>query len=130
MVIFIPASLQMFRVKSKLHKKSISFSHELFLSYRYMIEFDDGGKRNVRAHDLILQSYLDPNQNVRAQTQDGYFDTGIIKCLIKKRKTGKLGYIVEKNGEEKWYPLRFISLTVEQAEHLPTVNKNIEGNQL
>jgi hypothetical protein len=130
MVIFIPASLQMFRVKSKLHKKRISFSHELFLSYRYMIEFDDGAKRYVRAHDLILQSYLDPNQNVRAQTQDGYFDTGIIKRLIKKRKTGNLGYIVEKNGEEKWYPLRFISLTVEQAEHLPTVNNNTEGNQL
>jgi hypothetical protein len=36
-----------------------------------------------------------------AQTQDGYFDRGIVKRLIKKKKTGKLGYIVDQNGKEK-----------------------------
>lgn len=64
------------------------------------------------------------------QTQDGRFDRGTIRRLIKKKKSGKLGYVVGKNGKEKWYPLRFISLTVEQVEHLPTVNNNTEGNAL
>ena len=64
-----------------------------------------------------------------AETQDGYFDRGIIKRLIKKKKTGKLGYVVEKDGKEKWYPLRFVSLTHEQAEHLPIVNNNTEGKR-
>jgi hypothetical protein len=63
-----------------------------------------------------------------AQTQDGYFDRGVIKRLIKK-KTGKLGYIIEKDGKEKWYPLRFISLTHEQAENLPIVNNHVEGKK-
>ena len=63
-----------------------------------------------------------------AQTQDGYFDRGIIKRLVKKRKTGKLGYVVGKDGKEKWYPLRFISLTHEQAEQLPVSNHNSAGN--
>jgi len=93
-----------------------------------MIDFDDGAKRYVKSYEIISQSYLEADQNVMAQTQDGYFDRGIIKRLIKKKKTGKLGYIVEKNGKEKWYPLRFISLTHEQAEHLPIVNNNTEGN--
>jgi hypothetical protein len=94
-----------------------------------MIDFDDGAKRYVKSHEIISQSYLQANQNVMAETQDGHFDRGIIKRLIKKKKTGNLGYIVEKNGKEKWYPLRFISLTNEQAEHLPIVNKNTEGNE-
>ena len=63
-----------------------------------------------------------------AQTQDGSFDRGIVKRLIKKKKSGKLGYIVEKDGKERWYPLHFISLTHEQIGHLPIVNNNIEGN--
>ncbi len=89
-----------------------------------MIDFDDGAKRYVKAPEIISQSYLEANQNVMAQTQEGYFDRGIIKRLIKKKKTGKLGYVVEKDGKEKWYPLRFVSLTLEQAEHLPIVNNN------
>jgi len=92
-----------------------------------MIDFDDGAKRYVKSNEIISQSYLEANQNVMAQTQDGYFDRGIIKRLIKKKKSGKLGYIVEKNGKEKWYPLRFISLTIEQAEHLPIVNNKSES---
>ena len=95
-----------------------------------MIDFDDGAKRSVKSHEIISQSYLETDQNVMAQTQDGYFDRGTIKRLIKKKNTGKLGYIVEKNGKKKWYPLRFISLTVEQAEHLPIVNNDTEGNEL
>lgn len=95
-----------------------------------MIDFDDGAKRYVKSHEIISQSYLEPNQKVMAQTQDGYFGRGTIKRLIKKKKTGKLGYIVAKDGKEKWYPLRFISLTLEQAEHLPIVNNNTEGNEL
>jgi hypothetical protein len=95
-------------------------------SGKYMIDFDDGAKRYVKAHEIISQSYLEVDQNVMAQTQDGYIDRGIIKRIIKKKKTGNLGYIVEKGGKEKWYPLRFISLTHEQAEHLPIVNKNTE----
>ncbi|CAF2591714.1 unnamed protein product [Rotaria sp. Silwood2] len=95
---------------------------------KYMIDFDDGAKRHVKANDIICQSYLEADQNVLAQTQDGYFDSGIIKRLIKKKKTGKLGYIVEKDGKEKWYPLRFVSLTHEQAEHLPIVNHNTEAS--
>ena len=63
-----------------------------------------------------------------AHTQDGFFDRGIIKRLVKKTKTGKLGYVVEKDGKEKWYPLRFISLTHEQAEQLPVSNHNSAGN--
>jgi len=94
-----------------------------------MIDFDDGAKRYVKVHEIISQSYLEVDQNVMAQTQDGYIDHGIIKRLIKKKKTGNLGYIVEKGGKEKWYPLRFISLTHEQAEHLPIVNKNTEGKK-
>jgi hypothetical protein len=97
---------------------------KFLFSYRYGIEFDDGAKRYVKAHEIICQSYLEPNQNVRAENQDGHFNRGIIKRLIKKKKTGNLGYIVEKDGKEKWYPLRFVSLTHEQAEHLPTVNNN------
>jgi len=93
---------------------------------KYMINFDDGAKRYVKADKIISQSYLESDQNVMAQTQDGYFDRGIIKRLIKKKKTGKLGYVIEKDGKEKWYPLRFISLTIEQAEHLPVVNNNKE----
>jgi hypothetical protein len=89
-----------------------------------MIEFDDGAKRYVRANELISQSYLEVNQNVMVQTQDGYSTRGIVKRLIKKKKTGTLGYIVENDGKEKWYPLRFVSLTHEQAEHLPIVNNN------
>jgi hypothetical protein len=89
-----------------------------------MINFDDGAKRYVKSSEIISQSYLEPNQNVMAQTQDGSFDRGIVKRLIKKKKTGNLGYIIDKNGKEKWYPLRFISLTLEQAEHLPIVNNN------
>jgi hypothetical protein len=94
-----------------------------------MIDFDDGAKRYVKSNEIISQSYLEADQKVIAENQDGHFDRGIIKRLIKKRKTGKLGYIVNKNGKEKWYPLRFISLTTEQAEHLPIVNKNTEGNE-
>ena len=94
-----------------------------------MIDFDDGAKRYVKSHEIISQSYLEADQKVMAQTQDGFFDRGIIKRIIKKKKTGKLGYVVDKNGKEKWYPLRFISLTTEQAEHLPIVNKNTEGEK-
>ncbi len=89
-----------------------------------MIEFDDGAKRYVRAHEIISQSYLEVNQNVMAQTEDGYSARGIVKRLIKKKKSGALGYVIENNGKEKWYPLRFVSLTHEQAEHLPMVNNN------
>lgn len=92
-----------------------------------MIEFDDGAKRYLKAHDIVPHSYLEVKQSVLAQTQDGFFETGIIKRLVKKKKTGKLGYIVEKDGKEKWYPLRFISLTYEQAEKLSGVNNNTEG---
>jgi len=51
-----------------------------------MINFDDGAKRYVKAHEIISQGYLEADQTVMAQTQDGYFDRGIIKRLIKKRK--------------------------------------------
>ena len=93
-----------------------------------MIDFDDGAKRYVKSNEIISQSYLEANQKVMAQTQDGYFDRGIIKRIVKKKKSGKLGYIVEKNGKEKWYPLRFISLTLEQAEHITIVNNNNNNN--
>ncbi|CAF3873229.1 unnamed protein product, partial [Adineta steineri] len=93
---------------------------------RYMIKFDDGATRYLKAQDIISQSYLDINQNIMAQTQDGYFERGIIKRLIKKKKTGKLGYIIEKDGKEKWYPLRFISLSTEQAEQFLTANNTTE----
>lgn len=96
-------------------------------SSRYFIGFDDGGKRNVKDLDIISQSFLEANQNVTAQNQDGDIDQGIVKRLIQKKKTGILGYIVEVNGKEKWYPLRFISLTPEQAESLQTINKIPEG---
>ncbi|CAF1307195.1 unnamed protein product [Rotaria magnacalcarata] len=94
---------------------------------KYMIEFDDGAKRYVKGNDIISQSYLEVNQNVLAQTQDGYFERGIVKNIIKKKKTGKLGYIVEKDGKQKWYPLRFVSLTHEQAEHISTIDNNTES---
>jgi hypothetical protein len=91
-----------------------------------MIDFDDGAKRYVKANEIISQSYLQADQDVMAQTQDGYFDRGIIKRLIKKRNNGALGYVVEKDGKEKWYPLHLISLTHEQAEHLPIATTNTE----
>ncbi|CAF3336629.1 unnamed protein product [Rotaria socialis] len=94
---------------------------------KYMIEFDDGAKRYVKGNDIISQSYLEVNQNVLAQTQDGYFERGIVKNIIKKKKTGKLGYIVEKDGKQKWYPLRFVSLTHEQAEHISAIGNNTES---
>ncbi|UJR37367.1 hypothetical protein I4U23_030075 [Adineta vaga] len=89
-----------------------------------MIEYDDGAKRSVKIHDIISQSYLDINQNVLVQISDGSFQDGIIKRLIKKRKTGNIGYVVETGGKEKWYPLQFVSLTAEQAEQLPVVTIN------
>ena len=92
-----------------------------------MIEFDDGAKRYVKSNEVISQSYLQVKQDVMAQTQDGYFDRGVVKRLIKKKRSGKLGYVVEKDGKEKWYPLRLISLTQEQAEHLPFINRTTEG---
>ncbi|CAF4587405.1 unnamed protein product [Rotaria sp. Silwood1] len=95
---------------------------------KYLIDFDDGAKRYVKSNEIISKSYLEADQNVLAQTQDGYFDSGIVKRIIKKKKTGKLGYVVEKVGKEKWYPLRFVSLTHEQAEHLPIVNNNTEAS--
>ncbi|CAF1042036.1 unnamed protein product [Adineta steineri] len=93
---------------------------------RYMIKFDDGASRYLKAQDIISRSYLDINQNIMVQTQDRYFERGIIKRLIKKKKTGKLGYIIEKDGKEKWYPLRFISLSTEQAEQFITANNTTE----
>lgn len=92
-----------------------------------MVEFDDGAKRYAKANDIISQSYLEVNQNVLALTQDGYFERGVVKQLIKKKKSGKLGYIVEKDGKQKWYPLRFVSLTFEQAELLPVGKEPTEG---
>ncbi|CAF0929080.1 unnamed protein product [Adineta ricciae] len=92
-----------------------------------MIEYDDGGRRSVKAQDVISRSYLDVNQVVQAQVADEDFKSGIIKRLIKKRKTGNIGYVVEINGKERWYPLPFISLTAEQAEDLVTnMNKHAE----
>ena len=52
-----------------------------------MIEFDDGAKRYVKGNDIISQSYLEVNQNVLAQTQDGYFERGIVKNIIKKKRS-------------------------------------------
>lgn len=89
-----------------------------------MIEYDDGAKRQVKSQDIICQSYLEPNQSARAQIKDGCFETAIVKRLIQKKKTGSLGYVVEIDGKEKWYPLQFISLTPKQAQQLPTVNSN------
>ena len=93
-----------------------------------MIEYDDGGRRSVKAQDVISRSYLDVNQEVQAQVADEDFKSGIIKRLIKKKKTGNIGYVVEINGKERWYPLPFISLTAEQAEDLVTnTNNHAEG---
>ena len=114
-------------MKSKLQEENHS-SNQFSTLYRFMIDFDDGAKRYIKPYDIISQSYLEVNQDVLAQTQDGYFDHGVIKRLIKKKKTGKLGYVIEKDGKEKWYPLRFISLNHEQAEHLPTVSSNTESS--
>ena len=94
-----------------------------------MIEFDDGAKRSVKSTFVMSQHYLPINQSVMAQTQSGYFDRGIVKRLVKKKKTGILGYVIEKDGAEKWYPLRLISLTQEQAETL-TGNKTKKEGKL
>ncbi|CAF1531520.1 unnamed protein product, partial [Didymodactylos carnosus] len=85
---------------------------------KFSIEFDDGARRQVKLNEIICRSYLEPNQDVMAQTQDGYFDHGVIKRLVKK-KNGKLGYVVEKHGHEKWYPTRKIMLSMEQIGQLP-----------
>lgn len=97
---------------------------------RYLIEFDDGAKRYVKSNEIISQSFLVTNQDVMAQTLDGRFHQGIVKHIIKKKKTGNLGYIIEKDGKEKWYPLRFVSLTSQQAENLQTISKPTDGKMI
>jgi len=59
-----------------------------------------------------------------AQKQNGDFEKAIIKRLIKKTKSNNLGYVVEIDDKEKWYPLRLISLTLDQTENLPFMAKN------
>lgn len=59
-----------------------------------------------------------------AQKQNGDFEKAIIKRLIKKTKSNNLGYVVEIDDKEKWYPLRLISLTLDQTEDLPFMAKN------
>jgi len=97
---------------------------------KYSIEFDDGAKRYVKHQEIILKDYLEPNQNVMAQKQNGDFEKAIIKRLIKKTKSNNLGYVVEIDDKEKWYPLRLISLTLDQTENLPFMAKNTTEEEL
>lgn len=92
-----------------------------------MVEFDDGAKRSVKSTFIIPHHYLPINQSVMAQTQNDYFDRGTVKRLVKKSKSNTLGYVIEKDGKEKWYPLRLISLTQDQAEGLLGPTKTNEG---
>lgn len=92
-----------------------------------MIQFDDGGKRTVKPHEIICQSYLPADQPALAQKPDRYYEEAIVKRLIKKKKSDALGYVVEIEGKQRWYPLMRISLTSEQAEKLPFLASKSEG---
>lgn len=65
---------------------------------RYQVKFDDGDSRYVRHSEALLIERLPLGQPVMVQSQDGYFDAGLIVGQVKKG--GVFQYSVEKDSGE------------------------------
>lgn len=86
---------------------------------RYQVKFDDGDSRYVRHSEALLIERLPLGQPVMVQSQDGYFDAGLIVGQVKKG--GVFQYSVEKDsGETRTFSNSDVILSVEQATLLLT----------
>lgn len=70
----------------------------LYKLTRYQVKFDDGDSRYVRHSEALLIERLPLGQPVMVQSQDGYFDAGLIVGQVKKG--GVFQYSVEKDSGE------------------------------
>ncbi|XP_052700995.1 TP53-binding protein 1-like isoform X3 [Crassostrea angulata] len=86
---------------------------------RYQVKFDDGDSRYVRHSEALLIERLPLGQPVMVQSQDGYFDAGLIVGQVKKG--GVFQYSVEKDsGETRTFSNSDVILSEEQANLLLT----------
>ena len=81
----------------------------------------------MKPQEIICHSYLPADQEVLAQKPNGYYEVAMVKRMVKKTKSDALGYIVEVDGKQRWYPSIRISLSAEQAENIPFLTSKPEG---
>ncbi|XP_056021602.1 TP53-binding protein 1-like isoform X3 [Ostrea edulis] len=84
---------------------------------RYQVKFDDGDSRYVRQSEVLLIERLPLGQPVMVQSQDGFFDAGLI--IGQTKRGGVLQYSVEKDsGQNRLFHSSQVILSVDQANLL------------
>ncbi|XP_061164681.1 TP53-binding protein 1-like [Saccostrea echinata] len=86
---------------------------------RYQVKFDDGDSCWVRHSQILWVERLPLGQPVMVQSQDGYFDAGLI--VGQEKKGGVVQYSVEKDsGEQRMFHKSQVILNEDQANLLLT----------
>ncbi|XP_060067237.1 TP53-binding protein 1-like [Ylistrum balloti] len=89
------------------------------LKSKYQVRFDDGDVRFVKVSDLLLIERLPVGQSVFVQSNDGFFEPGIITDHKSQSKTSPCNYVVEKdNGKSAQFRCSQVILSDDQARCL------------